>query len=179
MNKIEFEDLLSKYIENDLSLNDRKKIEVYLSENKEARNLLRSTEKTLRLVNNLEPINASRAFNQVLFRKLKKFENHNISPKKYTKKRTYFGFTVLNGAFLSLLVILFMGVSFNLVSNILSDPSNQNVIAKEDINDLKDNKLKDNSSSLASTVKDTSNIKKPNRKKFDLKDKVQFVKDKD
>ncbi|RPH05412.1 MAG: hypothetical protein CBD04_000715 [bacterium TMED144] len=77
------------------------------------------------------------------------------------------------------MVILFMGVSFNLVSNILSDPSNQNVIAKEDINDLKDNKLKDNSSSLASTVKDTSNIKKSNRKKFDLKDKVQFVKDKD
>ena len=27
MNKIEFEDLLSKYIENDLSLADRKKIE--------------------------------------------------------------------------------------------------------------------------------------------------------
>ena len=179
MNKIEFEDLLSKYIENDLSLSDRKKIEVYLSENKEARNLLSSTEKTLRLVNNLEPINASRAFNQALFHKLKKFENHNVSSKKYTKKRTYFGFTIQNGAFLSLLIVLFIGVSFNLVSNILSDQSNQNVIAKEDLNDLKDNKLKDNSSSLASTVKDSSNIKKTNRKKFDLKDKVQFVKDKD
>ena len=101
MNKIEFEDLLSKYIENDLSLADRKKIEDYLIENKEARNLLSSTEKTLRLVNNLEPINASRDFNQVLFNKLKKSENHNVSPKKSTKKRTFFGFTVLNGAFLS------------------------------------------------------------------------------
>ena len=85
MNKIEFEDLLSKYIENDLSLADRKKIEDYLIENKEARNLLSSTEKTLRLVNNLEPINASRDFNQVLFNKLKKSENHNVSPKKSTK----------------------------------------------------------------------------------------------
>ena len=71
MNKIEFEDLLSKYIENDLSLADRKKIEAYLNDNKEARNLLSSTKKTLRLVNNLESINASEAFNQVLFHKLK------------------------------------------------------------------------------------------------------------
>ena len=46
MNKIEFEDLLSKYIENDLSLADRKKIEAYLNDNK-ARNLLSSTKKTL------------------------------------------------------------------------------------------------------------------------------------
>ena len=56
MNKIEFEDLLSKYIENDLSLADRKKIEAYLNDNEEARNLLKSTKKTLRLVNDLEPI---------------------------------------------------------------------------------------------------------------------------
>ena len=35
MNKIEFEDLLSKYIENDLSLADRKKIEAYLNDNKD------------------------------------------------------------------------------------------------------------------------------------------------
>ncbi len=48
MNKIEFEDLLSKYIENDLRLADRKKFEAYLNDNKEARNLLSSTKKTLR-----------------------------------------------------------------------------------------------------------------------------------
>ena len=87
MNKIEFEDLLSKYIENDLSLVDRKKIEAYLNDNKEARTLLSSTKKTLR--------------------------------------------------------------------------------------------LNDSSSSLVSAVKDSSKAKKPNRKKFDLKDKVQFVKDGD
>ena len=67
MNKIEFEDLLSKYIENDLSLADRKKIEAYLNNNEEARNLLSSTKKTLKLVNDLELINASETFNQVLF----------------------------------------------------------------------------------------------------------------
>ena len=179
MNKIEFEDLLSKYIENDLSLADRKKIEAYLNDNKEARNLLSSIKKTLRLVNNLESINASEAFNRVLFHKLKKLKNRNISSTKHTKKTTYFGFTPRNGAFLSLLIVLFIGVSFNLVSNVLFKTSNQNVIAKENINDLKDNKLKDGSSSLASTVKDSSKTKKPNRKKFDLNDKVQFVKDRD
>ena len=47
MKKIEFEDLLSKYIENDLNLADRKKIESYLNDNKEARNLLSSIKKTL------------------------------------------------------------------------------------------------------------------------------------
>ena len=92
MNKIEFEDLLSKYIENDLSLTDRKKIEAYLNDNKEARNLLSSTKKTLRLVNNLESINASEAFNQVLFHKLKKLKNRDISSTKHTKKTTFFGF---------------------------------------------------------------------------------------
>ena len=179
MNKIEFEDLLSKYIENDLSLADRKKIEAYLNDNKEARNLLSSTKKTLKLVNNLESINASEAFNQVLFHKLKKLKNHNISSTKHTKKRTYFGFTLRNGAFLSLLIVLFIGVSFNLVSNFLSNPINQNVVANEDLNDLNDNKLNDSSSSLISAAKDSSKTKKSNRKKFNLKDKVQFVKDGD
>ena len=179
MNKIEFEDLLSNYIENDLSLADRKKIEAYLNDNKEARNLLSSTKKTLRLVNNLESINASEAFNKVLFHKLKKLKNRNINSTKHIKKRTYFGFTPRNGAFLSLLIVLFIGVSFNLVSNVLSDPINQNVTAKENLNDLNDIKLKDNSSSLASAAKDSSKTKKSNRKKFDLKDKVQFVKDRD
>ena len=86
MNKIEFEDLLSKYIENDLNLADRKKIEAYLNDNNEARNLLSSTKKTLRLINNLERVNASNAFNQVLFDKLKKHKNRNISSIKHTKK---------------------------------------------------------------------------------------------
>ena len=49
MNKIEFEDLLSKYIENDLSLADRKKIDAYLNDNKEARNLLSSTKKNSKI----------------------------------------------------------------------------------------------------------------------------------
>ena len=179
MNKIEFEDLLSKYIENDLSLADRKKIEAYLNDNEDARNLLNSTKKTLRLVSDLEPISASETFNQVLFHKLNKFKNRNIPSIKHTKKRTYFGFTPRNGAFLSLLVVLFIGVSFNLVSTVLSDPLNQNVATEEDLNNLNDNKLNDSPSSLVSAVKDSSKTKKPNRKKFDLKDKVQFVKDGD
>ena len=75
--------------------------------------------------------------------------------------------------------MLFIGVSFNLVSVVLSDSFNQNIVAKEDFNDLNNNKLNDSSSSLVSAVKDSSKTKKPNRKKFDLKDKVQFVKDGD
>ena len=179
MKKIEFEDLLSKYIENDLSLADRKKIEAYLNDNKEARNLLSSTKKTLKLVNDLESINASETFNQVLFHKLKKLKNRNISSTMHTKKRTYFGFSPRNGAFLSLLVVLFIGISFNLVSTVLLDPLNQNVVVKENLNNLNDNKLNDGSSSLVSAVKDSSKTKKSNRKTFDLKDKVQFVKDGD
>jgi hypothetical protein len=85
MNKIEFEDLLSKYIENDLSLTERKKIEDYLNDNKEARNLVSSTKKTLRLVNELKSVNASETFNQVLYHKLKKLKNRNISSKKQTQ----------------------------------------------------------------------------------------------
>ena len=136
--------MLSKYIENDLSLADRKKIEAYLNDNEEARNLLNSTKKTLSLVNDLEPISASETFNQVLFHKLKKFKNRNIPSRKHTKKRTYFGFTPRNGAFLSLMIVFFIGVSFNLVSNILSDPINHNVVAKENLIDLNECFFADN-----------------------------------
>ena len=62
------------------------------------------------------------AFNQVLFHKLKKLKNRNISSTKHTKKKNLFWFYPRNGAFLSLLIILFIGVSFNLVSTVLSDP---------------------------------------------------------
>ena len=77
------------------------------------------------------------------------------------------------------MIVLFIGVSFNLVSTVLSDLLNQNVATKEDLNNLNDNKLNDSPSSLVSAVKDSSKTKRPNRKKFDLKDKVQFVKDGD
>ena len=66
-----------------------------------------------------------------------------------------------------------------MVSAVIFDSINQNIVAKEDLNDLNDNKINDSSSSLVSAVKDSSKTKKPNRKKFDLKDKVQFVKDED
>ncbi len=80
---------------------------------------------------------------------------------------------------MDILLVLFIGVSFKLVSTVLSDPINQNVVAKENLNNLNDNKLNDGSSSLVSAVKDSSKTKKSNRKTFDLKDKVQFVKDGD
>ena len=51
MNRYEFEDKISDYIENQLSVSERKAFEEYINENKEGRDLLHSITKTINVIN--------------------------------------------------------------------------------------------------------------------------------
>ena len=56
MNRYEFEDKISDYLDNQLSVAERKAFEDYYNSNDEAKELVESIRKTLRLIESPEPI---------------------------------------------------------------------------------------------------------------------------
>ena len=59
MNRYQFEDLISEYIENELSLSKRKEFETYLEENPEARSLVDSVRYTMDTMRSLPKVKAN------------------------------------------------------------------------------------------------------------------------
>ena len=81
MNRYEFEDKISDYLDNQLSVPERKAFEDYCNSNNEAKELVESIRKTLRLIESPEPIKASSDFLPSLISRINS-EKKNISNQK-------------------------------------------------------------------------------------------------
>ena len=62
MNRYEFEDKISDYLDNQLSISERKEFESFLENDDEAHVLLESVRKTIKLLDSPWPIKASDEF---------------------------------------------------------------------------------------------------------------------
>ena len=71
MNRYEFENLISDYLEGELSFSKRKEFESYLEENEDARSLFLRVKNTLNDMKNAEKISTSENFNSKLLSKIK------------------------------------------------------------------------------------------------------------
>ena len=71
MNRYQFEDLISEYIENELSLSKRKEFETYLEENPDARSLVDSVRYTMDTMRSLPKVKANTKFNERLMTRIK------------------------------------------------------------------------------------------------------------
>ena len=103
MNRYQFEDLISSYIENDISLKKRKEFQEYLKNNVDAKNKVDSIISMVKKINNTPRIKSSPDFNQSLLEK--------ISAKPLKDKNTdksIFGFTPLHASLMSGLIIAFV-----------------------------------------------------------------------
>ena len=181
MKKHEFEDIISEYLDNELNLTKRKEFEAYLKNNKEAKQTVDDTKKALDYLKKLKKVEASSDFTKNLMLKIKnnKEKLKNKPLKRYN--RAFLGLSNLNSAFLSLLLLAFIGVSLNLVNNIIKNNSIKTIASEKKsvkINDLTNSKL-NNISPIVATAKDSSDTTRSNKKKVNLKNKIQFVKDKD
>ena len=72
MNRYEFEDLISDYIENNLSLSKRKEVEQYLNENPESQLLINEISSNMEKVKSVPQLSVDDNFNQTLKSKLMK-----------------------------------------------------------------------------------------------------------
>ncbi len=147
MDRFEFEDLISAYIENDLSLNKRKDFEAYLDKNPSQNQLVRQTANNIKALKKLPKITTKNDFNQKLMERIK--SNDLYTNSAVTKRGYIFGFTFLNASILLGLMLLVFVLSFELTgftpslkikeSYQLTD--NKNFLGKNDL--IKKNKKQD------------------------------------
>ena len=174
MNRYEFEDLISDYLENELSFSKRKKFENYLKNNAHAESLLKSVGFYKQKISSLPRLKVSEKFTDNL---LKKIKADKISSKNTEAKTVVAGFSPTNLSFLAGLFIVFIVLSIQLFdSYIVSIPKYENDIVETipmgDINDLDAHK-----NSIASSDEDstkTNVIKNANKKP---KGQIRLVKD--
>ena len=107
MDRYQFEDLISAYIENELSLSKRKEIESYLAENPLEEELIKQVSLYMKTLKNSPKITAKENFNKRLLERIKSKNSHLALNSK--SEKTLFGFSVFHASILiSLFAVLFI-----------------------------------------------------------------------
>ena len=117
MNRYQFEDLISDYIENKLPIAKRKKLEAFMEANPEAKDQLESIRLLMKSMKKLPEVKTSDEFTEKLMKQVE-FEKNRPSAKKYattTVGKTYFGFTPVYATVMTALVVAFVVVGMQLV----------------------------------------------------------------
>ena len=90
MNRYQFEDLISEYIENQLSLSKRKEFEAYLKKNPDSEELVYSIKDNIKKLNKMPQLTTSSTFNERLMESVGK---SNYNPNEDKLNKIIFGFT--------------------------------------------------------------------------------------
>ena len=117
MNRYQFEDLISDYIENKLPIAKRKKLEAFMEANPEAKDQLESIRSLMKSMKKLPEVKTSDEFTEKLMKRVE-FEKNRPSAKKYVTSavgKTYFGFTPVYATVMTALVVAFVVVGMQLV----------------------------------------------------------------
>ena len=129
MNRYEFEDKISDYLDNQLSISERRKFESFLDKDSEARDLLKSVRKTIDLLDTSWPQKASEEFLPNLLKRIEA-EKSNIRIKSQTNEKTLlFGFSPSNAFLLSTALVCFIAISVNIFPDLTG--SSQSSIVNE------------------------------------------------
>ena len=175
MDRYQFEDLISDYIENNLSMSQRKQVEAYLEENPEAKHQIKSVKQAMASMKSMPGISTSAEFMNNL--------NRRITSEKEAKSvvistRSFAGYTPLMASLSAVVVIavVMLGLEF------MPESSNQATftpaMTEQQINDLPVLPLKTNDSMLAESEEDSTNYDEDTPVKRNFDDKIQLVGDK-
>jgi anti-sigma factor RsiW len=175
MDRYQFEDLISDYIENNLSMSQRKQVEAYLEENPEAKHQIKSFKQAMASMKSMPGISTSAEFMNNLNRRITS-EKEAKSVVKST--RSFAGYTPLMASLSAVVVIavVMLGLEF------MPESSNQATftpaMTEQQINDLPVLPLKTNDSMLAESEEDSTNYDEDTPVKRNFDDKIQLVGDK-
>ena len=175
MDRYQFEDLISDYIENNLSMSQRKQVEAYLEENPEAKHQIKSVKQAMASMKSMPGISTSAEFMNNLNRRITS-EKEAKSVVKST--RSFAGYTPLMASLSAVVVIavVMLGLEF------MPESSNQATftpaMTEQQINDLPVLPPKTNDSMLAESEEDSTNYDEDTTVKRNFDDKIQLVGDK-
>ena len=111
MNCYEFENLISDYLEGELSFSKRKEFESYLEENEDAKLLFLKVKETLNYMKNAEKISTSENFNSKLLLKIK--DKASLMP---NHRSNIFGLSPLYASIFSSLCLAVIFISYSLIA---------------------------------------------------------------
>tara|TARA_B110000014_G_scaffold250541_1_gene226909 strand:+ start:45 stop:536 length:492 start_codon:yes stop_codon:yes gene_type:complete len=129
MNYSKFEDRISSWIENDLSLKERKEFEAFLAENPQYQSKVDEVRHAISTMRESESLKVSKEFDENLNQKL---QNLNIGQEHSTSKEI-FGFSRQNFAYLALSLGAIVFLLFQLPGNAFSEDiiTNSNSMSEE------------------------------------------------
>ena len=179
MNRYEFEDRISDYLDNHLNVSERQAFEKYAKENKDAEDLLNSVKNTIELIKTQKSIKTSENFIPKLTERIKTYKNKPINSTRQKAKSLIFGFSPKNSALMGVFIFSFFLLLVNIVpsansffqSNIVS--SKKNAIEKTIPGS---NAGIDKEIELVSA--DSSKKIIDSKEKINIKDKINLVKNK-
>ena len=111
MNRYEFENLISDYLEGELSFSKRREFESYLEENEDAKLLFLKVKNTLNDMKNAEKISTSENFNSKLLSKIK-----DKAPLIPNDRSNIFGLSPLYASIFSSLCLAVIFISYSLIA---------------------------------------------------------------
>ncbi len=177
MNRYQFEDLISEYIEDELSLKKRKEFDIYLKENPDAQVRVDFVRSTINKMKNFPRIKANSNFNEKLLEQVKLRSNQ--SKKNYSFDNRFFGFSPLNATVMTVLLFAFIFISIQIFKSPknFAPFENQFFVNKKISNHKNKNydRLEIISDSLNNYAKTQNDSSEPHKK--DYSKKMHFVND--
>ena len=173
MNRYEFEDLISDYLEGGMSFKKTKEFEAFLDNNEEAELLVNNVRNSISNLNRLDKIVISNGFNEKLLSIIEHKKPINIDSKK-----SIYGFSPLNAAIFSTLCISIIFFSYSLIrpSNVFSTDRSENVnFLNENYKSSINSSLITDDNNLSSSVKEDSLKKSDKKYKVNKANKIKFV----
>lgn len=174
MNRYEFEDLISDYIENELSFSKRKEFENYLNNNPQAKSLVKSIKFYKQKIRLLPKLKASETFTDNL---LKKIKTKSISSKNIGVKSVFAGFSPANISFLTGLFLAFIVVSYQLFNSQVDRLSKYDNEVAESIPQESINNRDFHKNPIASSGEDSTQTNAKTNSKKELTGQIRLVKD--
>ncbi len=175
MDRYQFEDLISDYIENNLLMNQRKEFETYLGNHPEAKEQVESVKQLMGSMKSMPVIETSKSFGDNLYKRIAA-EKEAKSVVKTT--RSFAGYTPLMAGLSAVAVIAIVVLGLEFVPVNTNQAGFQPYMAEgKELNTPVDNKLLQDEL-LAEADDDSTEIDVTNQQKHEFENRIRLVGDK-
>ncbi len=179
MDRYEFEDVISDYLEHSLSQSKKQEFEAYMEANPEAAALVESVRKTMDDLRTLPKVKTSEGFMDRLWQRVDEEKARAARPERVRKSGTFLGFTPLYAGLMAILVVSFIFVGMELIPNAAIEP-NAATGYTDDPASIAAPALRSDASPTVLAESEEDSLEADDidsDKQMDFKNRIQFVKD--
>ncbi|MDP7512279.1 MAG: hypothetical protein QF587_00865 [Candidatus Marinimicrobia bacterium] len=174
MDRYQFEDLISDFIENKLSMIQRKDFETYLDENPEAMQQLDSVKQVIASMKSMPEVSTSTDFMKNL--------NKRIAAEKETQSvvkttRSFTGYTPLMASLSAVVVVAVVLLGLEFIPEATNQATFTPTMAEQQVDDLPVLPIQPNDELLAENEDDSTHVDEDMPNTTDFKDRIQLVGD--